>query len=152
MDRPEPLQRLLYASHAIAYPWPYTVLDIARVAEPRNARAGINGCLFFSHTHFLQVLEGSEQALSRLWQAIARDRRHRVLWRETWPLTARRIVGLPMGYVDVVREAGCAVGAMARADRPGTGDPASTLDEVMGLVARRFPSCCMPDRQTAPVG
>lgn len=146
MDRPEPLQRLLYASHAIAYPWPYTMLDIARVAEPRNAAAGISGCLFFSHTHFLQVLEGSETALTALWQAIARDRRHRVLWIGTWPIAARRITGLPMGYVDVVREAGCFVGALARADRLGPRDADDALDEVMAMVARRFPSYCAQDR------
>lgn len=143
-----PLQRLLYASYAIAYPWPHTVLDIARIAETRNAACGVNGCLFFSHSHFLQVLEGPEAAIAALWRSIQRDGRHRVLWCRAWPAPARRITDLPMGYVDVVREAGCMPAALGKADRMTPQDMDAALAEVMAMVAARFPSRCRP----APTG
>ena len=152
MTRQDSLQRLLYASLAMDYPWPHTVLDIARIAERRNATAGVNGCLFFSHTHYLQVLEGAETALAPLWASILRDRRHRVLWQGAWPLTARRIRDLPMGYVDVVREPGAAADAAARAERLGPRDSTAACAAVLEAVAARFPSRWLPDRVTATTG
>lgn len=143
MTPPEPLQRLLYASDAIAYPWPHTVFDIARVAERRNTVAGVNGCLFFSHTHYLQVLEGTETALARLWPAIARDRRHHVLWHRIWPIAAQHIHDLPIGYVDVVREPCSTPAAMTRPAPPSCD---TAVAEVLALVAARFPSRCADPR------
>ncbi len=53
--------------------------DIARKAGVANEQNGVTGLLMFGHGHFLQVLEGSTDAVNETYQRIAKDPRHRRL-------------------------------------------------------------------------
>jgi Sensors of blue-light using FAD len=49
---------------------------IHRAARELNALDGITGLLIFNGTHFLQVIEGDEQAIDDLVERLRRDSRH----------------------------------------------------------------------------
>ena len=49
---------------------------IHRAARELNALDGITGLLIFNGTHFLQIIEGSEQAIADLVERLRRDPRH----------------------------------------------------------------------------
>jgi hypothetical protein len=49
---------------------------IAEGASPRNASADISGLLLYTPTHFIQVLEGDEPVVRKLFSKIERDERH----------------------------------------------------------------------------
>src|SRR6187549_11955 len=50
--------------------------DIHRTARELNALDGITGLLVFNGTHFLQIIEGSETAISELVERLRKDPRH----------------------------------------------------------------------------
>lgn len=50
--------------------------DIHRTARHANALNGITGLLIFNGTHFLQVIEGMEDAVDVLVENLRRDPRH----------------------------------------------------------------------------
>jgi hypothetical protein len=50
--------------------------DIHRTARELNALDGITGLLVFNGTHFLQIVEGSRDAIDDLLERLRRDRRH----------------------------------------------------------------------------
>jgi len=52
------------------------VEDILRTARELNAIEGITGLLVFNGTHFMQVVEGSAQAVDDLVDRLRRDHRH----------------------------------------------------------------------------
>jgi hypothetical protein len=49
---------------------------IHRTARELNALDGISGLLIFNGTHFLQIIEGAEQAIDDLVERLRRDPRH----------------------------------------------------------------------------
>jgi hypothetical protein len=49
---------------------------IHRTARDINALEGITGMLIFNGTHFLQIIEGSPDAIDDLVERLRRDRRH----------------------------------------------------------------------------
>lgn len=54
-----------------------TIVDgIVLPAMRFNERADITGCLWFGRRHFLQVLEGPEEAVRPLYGRIEKDKRH----------------------------------------------------------------------------
>ena len=74
--------------------------DIQSVSARRNAMLGITGPLTFDETHFAQVLEGEKSSVRRVFESIARDRRHaevQVL-EEGW-IEARDFSQWTMAYV-----------------------------------------------------
>ena len=50
--------------------------DIHRSAREQNALDGVTGLLVFNGTHFLQIIEGSEQAIEELVERLRMDPRH----------------------------------------------------------------------------
>jgi hypothetical protein len=52
------------------------ISDILETARTHNAQVGITGCLLFHKGIFVQVLEGKERDVSRLYQKIIKDTRH----------------------------------------------------------------------------
>ena len=50
--------------------------DIHRSARDHNALDGVTGLLVFNGTHFLQIIEGSEQAIEDLVERLRKDQRH----------------------------------------------------------------------------
>jgi hypothetical protein len=76
------------------------LLDIMRVAERRNAAAGLTGILAYDRVGYYQILEGTLPALAHMRLSILRDRRHRVNWARLKPLGARRTpASLPMIFL-----------------------------------------------------
>ena len=58
---------------------PLSAQEIARLAEAaarKNAVLGVTGVLMTSGGIFFQIIEGPPEAVDRLWETIARDRRH----------------------------------------------------------------------------
>lgn len=70
------LVRLLYASHARAPLDPATVDAILDTSLEQNPRHGITGVLCHGNGVYLQALEGSREAVSRLFLNIGQDKRH----------------------------------------------------------------------------
>ncbi len=96
------LVRLLYASRPAA-PLTTAVVDsILAQSRAHNPRLGITGVLCYSQDLFLQVLEGSRDAVCELYNTIVRDERHdhvRILSYEE--IAERRFGNWTMGHVDV---------------------------------------------------
>jgi len=53
-----------------------TVDDILATSQRNNARDGLTGALMFTEGYFAQVLEGSREAIERVFERIQRDERH----------------------------------------------------------------------------
>ena len=96
------LVRLPYASRPSA-PLTTAVIDsILAQSRAHNPRLGITGVLCYSQDLFLQVLEGSRDAVCELYNTIVRDERHdhvRILSYEE--IAERRFGNWTMGHVDV---------------------------------------------------
>ena len=96
------LVRLLYASRPVA-PLTTAVVDsILAQSRAHNPRLGLTGVLCYSQDLFLQVLEGSRDAVCELYNTIVRDERHdhvRILSYEE--IAERRFGNWTMGHVDV---------------------------------------------------
>jgi len=72
------LVRLMYASRAADSVNAEELAAILKKSKENNAAAGVTGvlCFCFDADIFLQVLEGSRNAVSALYNRIAQDRRH----------------------------------------------------------------------------
>lgn len=74
------LCRLLYVSKSLLDgPQPQQVAQMRALVEGssrRNALVGVTGCLLFDQGWFVQVLEGPEAAVERIFDAICCDFRH----------------------------------------------------------------------------
>ncbi len=68
--------RLLYASQAAPDVAEGQVRDILRSARTHNAAVGLTGVLVHAGGVFMQVLEGPEQEVLRLYVKILDDKRH----------------------------------------------------------------------------
>ncbi len=70
------LRQVLYISRAVGAVTDPDVRKLLFVSRRNNRRKDITGCLLFSGSHFVQVLEGERTALSELIAQIASDPRH----------------------------------------------------------------------------
>ena len=70
------LKTLTYTSLASLDLTAADVDEILRTARTCNALDGITGLLVFNGTHFMQVVEGSPEAIDDLVDRLRRDRRH----------------------------------------------------------------------------
>lgn len=61
------------AADTFVLPEIYTMLSNAK---EYNANHGITGCLLYHSTRFIQLLEGEEEEVSRLFHKISKDPRH----------------------------------------------------------------------------
>lgn len=100
------LIRLAYASEATFREKPVeqgvepNMARILMTSRKNNAKSQIVGGLYYGNGCFFQYLEGEEQAVSELYDRIARDERHRnvtTLIKE--PLAARTFSNWSMKYV-----------------------------------------------------
>lgn len=80
---------------------------IHQTARELNALDGITGLLIFNGTHFLQIIEGSEDAINELVERLRRDVRHSGLEiRDEQRLTARAFPDWSMQMVRVSTDFG----------------------------------------------
>jgi hypothetical protein len=100
------LVRLLYASRAARAVDPEELDAILRKSRANNAKSGITGalCLCREGGLFVQVLEGSRQAVNSLYSRIVADPRHNeVTLLSYFEIRERRFAGWAMGQVNMAR-------------------------------------------------
>ena len=98
------LVRLLYASRATSPIRPDVLAAIVKKSTRNNAALGITGLLCHTDDIYVQVLEGGREAVSTLYNRIARDPQHRdvtlLVYRQ---VTERHFAGWTMGQVNIGR-------------------------------------------------
>ena len=52
-------------------------VDLLNVARKRNQKLGLSGLLLYSRERFIQVLEGDESAVTKVYASIQVDNRHK---------------------------------------------------------------------------
>jgi hypothetical protein len=106
--------------------------DLVTASALRNARHGITGALLFGGGHFLQVLEGSPEAVEALLGRIALDPRHtdfEVLLRR--PVSSRQFMNWGMVLVGLT-------GAEEWMDSLRADRSLERLDRLVASMARRL--------------
>lgn len=94
--------QLLYRSLSTYARGHVSDLDILREANACNAKLGVTGYLLRSHDGFVQVLEGPEAAVTRIYDTISRDRRHHdITLIGSRHLVSRSFPDWSMGYGDL---------------------------------------------------
>lgn len=73
------LYQLIYISESAGKIERTVVQDILSVAQANNAALGITGVLMATDRHFMQLLEGSKEAVLALCERIEMDERHQNL-------------------------------------------------------------------------
>jgi hypothetical protein len=95
----------IYSSRASAVIRDAEVQALLASARRNNAAQGITGMLLFIEGSFFQVLEGSEDAVDRIYEVIARDPRHdRVTQIIREPIAQRSFAEWSMGFEALGRE------------------------------------------------
>ncbi len=73
---PAMLTTVIYRSHIHAST-PFEVLEaMVSAANAKNIDANVTGILLFNGRHFFQLLEGPEESVQKVYQAICKDDRH----------------------------------------------------------------------------
>ena len=77
MDKNEStIYRLIYRSRSVV-PIDYqTLRSIEEVASRNNEQVGVTGFLLATYNQFFQVLEGSIEAVNRIYNKVVKDSRH----------------------------------------------------------------------------
>ena len=94
-----PMNRLIYASRAVARFDTDALAALLEQSRARNAGVDVTGLLLFAQGSFLQLLEGPPAAVDEIYASIERDDRHdavRLLCRD--PITERRFPDWTMGF------------------------------------------------------
>ncbi|MCX8496776.1 MAG: BLUF domain-containing protein [Akkermansiaceae bacterium] len=74
-----PVFHIIYISHAVAPMSPAVLVALLEKFRAFNHSAGITGALFYHDGYFLQVIEGEEAAIRRLYAKIQKDQLHRTV-------------------------------------------------------------------------
>jgi hypothetical protein len=69
--------QLCYTSTATSDMQRQDLVDLLRLSRRKNEEAGITGLLLYSSDRFIQLLEGDEAAVRKLYERIREDSRHR---------------------------------------------------------------------------
>lgn len=108
------LKTLTYTSRASLDLSSADLADIHQAARHLNALDGITGLLVFDGTRFLQIIEGSEEAIDSLVQRLRRDPRHsaleirdeRLVERRSFPDWSMELLRVSAGYLHARPELG----------------------------------------------
>ncbi|WP_372983018.1 BLUF domain-containing protein [Marinobacter sediminum] len=103
--------RLIYYSSASSHLTEREVDAILDEAIARNGKCGITGLLAYDAFHFMQVLEGDEEAVNKLYMGIAADPRHHdvrlILYQQIdeprfseWSMALAKLPDVPGRYID----------------------------------------------------
>ncbi len=97
--------RLVYISNAVKPMSKNELLAILTQSRSNNAKRNITGVLLYSNQTFVQVLEGDEQIVDRVFDTIKKDRRHNnVKVIERMPITTREFPDWSMGFEELDEE------------------------------------------------
>ena len=97
-----PLVSLIYASSAIHKMSRQEIIDILDKSREKNKQLGITGILLYKDGNFLQVLEGEEDVVTKLYETIEADSRHvgtHVMLKR--PIDERTFGDWQMAFVDL---------------------------------------------------
>lgn len=75
-DQPR-IDFLLYVSIATKPLTDSELVDLLEVSRKNNAAAGVTGMLLYKDKKFMQLLEGDEKEVARIFEKILKDSRHR---------------------------------------------------------------------------
>ncbi len=93
---------LIYASSATQKMSSDELMTILNKAREKNQSLDITGMLLYRDGNFLQVLEGDEEKVTRLYNTIAEDARHDgILKLSQRPISQREFGDWKMGFVDL---------------------------------------------------
>jgi hypothetical protein len=100
------LKTLTYTSRARLDFTPGDLADIQETARHLNALDGITGLLIFDGVRFLQIVEGSEEAVADLVERLRADSRHsaieirdeRIVAERSFPDWSMELVNVTAGY------------------------------------------------------
>lgn len=70
------LYQITYRSEAVGDVTDSKISDILEVSKHNNSKLGITGCLIYKEDFFLQILEGEEEVIRKLYFTIKGDIRH----------------------------------------------------------------------------
>ena len=70
------LQELIYTSLAIPNASHENVEDILAASQRNNTQYDVTGLLLFDGDRYIQILEGSAENIDKIYDAIAKDKRH----------------------------------------------------------------------------
>lgn len=94
--------RLIYISNAVNPLSKSELLAILTKSRSNNRERNITGVLLYSDQTFVQVLEGDERIVDRVFEIIKKDRRHHnVNIIERIPITAREFPDWSMGFEEL---------------------------------------------------
>ncbi|WP_273426775.1 BLUF domain-containing protein [Marinobacter sp.] len=105
------LCRLIYYSSPSPHLMDSDVDAILEEAIRRNGRCGITGLLAYDAFHFMQILEGEDEAVNTLYLSIAADPRHYdirlILYQQIeerrfseWSMALAKLPDVPGRYID----------------------------------------------------
>ena len=101
-ETPMPYMQLVYASAATTRFSEDELIDLLGVSRKNNAELNVTGMLLFQDGSFLQVLEGDQEKVERLYKKIEQDRRHgSVVLLLRRDVDERGFGDWSMGYVNV---------------------------------------------------
>jgi hypothetical protein len=96
------LYQLIYASRARQPMSDSELTELLDVSRRNNTRDGVTGMLLYDAGAFIQVLEGEQEAVERLWLRIVKDRRHDgIVVIDRGPIDRRGFAQWPMGTIDL---------------------------------------------------
>lgn len=100
-----PLVHVIYASAATIEFDDAALTALLKQARENNARLGVTGMLLYTGGDFIQVLEGAQDVVDKLYEYIGRDKRHNRITkiiRES--ITERAFGEWTMGFAQPTRE------------------------------------------------
>lgn len=94
------LHQLIYTSHCKSIT-PEIIESLLKSAHKNNREFEITGVLVLIDRTFIQVLEGSQEAITDLFEIIKSDKRHeRIQLLSIQPITERAFPDWTMGYLE----------------------------------------------------
>jgi hypothetical protein len=81
---------LTYASSAAAHFSDGELVSLLEQSREKNARLGVTGLLLYKAGAFMQVLEGEERVVEKLYSTIEQDPRHRGCAQLRWEVIKQR--------------------------------------------------------------
>ena len=104
------LSHLIYASTSPRGFDRQELLSLLMKARTANALLDITGMLLYENKNFFQVLEGSESAVTQLFQEICADKRHQAIVRIIQePIAKRSFCDWTMSFSSISREELCTI-------------------------------------------
>lgn len=132
------INQLIYISQATRKMSVADLSDIQEKAKTNNGPLDVTGSLFYNGGWFLQVLEGPEATLAKLYKKIERDPRHknsRIIYNEpakfrTFPRWSMNMTNLDDRQADKYDELVEVLKAVQEDRKIGSASPAVTLLKI----------------------